>query len=358
MVTLEIAAADGRLFAGVLSAGTLTDLTVDRLERPDRAGTVYLARVDRTFGNRAMLALGTGAAAILEGRQVAGLRPGGAVMVQILRPARAGKAAEATTDIGLAGATLIHRPAGQGIAVSDRLSPSARRDWKERLAGRAGGWILRSAAAGMDPALILAEADRLTAAAAQLAAQSAAATPPQRLVAGPDPAERLLLDHPMAGRIEVADAALARRVRRFAGRAVPWLLERIVETDGSALPDAAASLLDPVVGLPSGGSLTIEQTRALTAIDVDTGRADPLRTNLEAAAAIARHLRLRAIGGIVVVDFVSMERRSDQARVVAALRDAATGDPARLTLPDRLSPLGLAELARERRGPSLAEALA
>jgi ribonuclease G len=354
MVTIEIARAGGRLYGGVLDRGILTDLFVDRADRPDAPGTVVLARVDRVFAGRAALEIGAGRSAILEG-STAELRPGDGILVQILRPSRDDKGPEVTRDIALPGIALVHRPLGQGLAVSSRLPPGAKRDWAARLAGRPGGWIVRSAAASLTPESVLADADRLETQGRTLRAPAARA--PAVLDPGPGLAGRLILDHPAAERIEVAGRELHRAVRHWATKAAPSLAERIVPTDGSALPDAAAALLAPEVPLPSGGRITIEATRALTAIDVDSGAAAALASNLEAAAAIARHLRLRAIGGIVVVDFVSMARGTDRAAVIDALRSALVGDTARITLSDRLSPLGLAELARERRGPSLAEAL-
>lgn len=353
-MTLEIARAGGRIYGGVLAGGLLTDLLVDRDGRPDAPGAVVLARVDRVFAGRAALEIGTGRSAILEG-STGDLRPGEGVVVQVLRPARDGKGAEVTRDVALPGMALIHRPLGQGVAASSRLPPGAKRDWTARLAGRPGGWIVRSAAASLAPETFEADATALEAQGRRILATAGKA--PMPLDPGPGLAGRLILDHPAAERVLVAGRELFRAVRRWAAAAAPTLVERIVQADGSDLPDAAAALLAPEVPLPSGGRITIEATRALTAIDVDSGAAPALATNLEAAAAVARHLRLRAIGGIVVVDFVSMGRGTDRAAVIDALRAALVGDPARITLSERLSPLGLAELARERRGPSLAEAL-
>ena len=137
--------------------------------------------------------------------------------------------------------------------------------------------------------------------------------------------------------------------------AVPDLAPRI-GAGAAPLGDALDTLLTPAVPLPSGGSITIEATRALTAIDVDGGRApDHVRANREAAVEIARQLRLRNIGGTVVVDFISMRRGGDRAALLNAFRGALADDPLRVQLSESLSPLGLAELARERRGQALAD---
>ena len=129
------------------------------------------------------------------------------------------------------------------------------------------------------------------------------------------------------------------------------------------LPDAleatgAAGQLEEALGrevaLPNG-SLIIEPTAALTAIDVN-GAGQPLEVDLAAAREVARQLRLRRIGGIVVIDFVDLEGKRDRARLDAALRQAFADDPAAVQLYP-MSPLGLVELSRQRLGPSLAERL-
>jgi ribonuclease E/ribonuclease G len=116
-----------------------------------------------------------------------------------------------------------------------------------------------------------------------------------------------------------------------------------------------------VVGLASGARLIFEPVRTLTAVDVDLGAAaersgDALTVNLEASAALARHLRLRNLGGLVIVDFLNMKGKDQGRRLAEALRQAVAGDPAEVALvgPSRF---GVVELARERRGPSLAKAL-
>ena len=106
---------------------------------------------------------------------------------------------------------------------------------------------------------------------------------------------------------------------------------------------------------PGGGSLIIEPTAALTAIDVN-GAGRPLEVDLAAAREVARQLRLRRIGGTVVIDFVDLESKRDRARLHAALRQALADDPATVQLYP-MSPLGLVELSRQRLGPSLAELL-
>jgi ribonuclease E/ribonuclease G len=116
---------------------------------------------------------------------------------------------------------------------------------------------------------------------------------------------------------------------------------------------AIAALGHPRVELSNGGSIVIERTEAMTVIDVNGGAAvGPLSINLAAAEEIARQLQLRHIGGLIVIDFVSMTKQSDRDRLNAAFRNIMLEDPA----PTRILPisaLGLVELSRERRGPEL-----
>jgi Rne/Rng family ribonuclease len=202
---------------------------------------------------------------------------------------------------------------------------------------------------------VLDEATRLARRWEAIADRAEATRAPALLEPAPGAARRLILDHPDAARIVVDGGALLRPLQRWAEAAVPDLASRIA-AGAAPLGDALDALLSPTVPLPSGGSITIEATRALTVIDVDGGRApDHVRANREAALEIARQMRLRNIGGIVVVDFISMRRGGDRAALLNAFRGALADDPLKVQLGEALSPLGLAELARERRGQALAD---
>lgn len=358
MKTVEIAESDGILLAGVVIDGRLTDLVAERLARPALSGAVILARVERVdrVSAAAFLDIGTGRSAFLplRGPDADQLRAGMPVITQVVADPRAEKGAEATRDVALAGATLIHLPFSNSVAVSHRLGPAAKRDWQQRLAG---GWIVRAAAASMAEDQVLAEAARLFDRWEIIADRAETMRAPALLESAPGAARRLVLDHPDAARIVVDGKALLSPLQRWAAAAVPELAPRIA-AGPAPLADALDMLLAPTVPLPSGGSITIEATRALTVIDVDGGRApDHLRANREAAIEIARQLRLRNIGGTVVVDFISMRRGGDRAAVLGAFRSALADDPLKVQLGEALSPLGLAELARERRGQALADIL-
>jgi len=175
--------------------------------------------------------------------------------------------------------------------------------------------------------------------------------------------------------VMIDDRALFDDMRDYVEAVAPALSERVqfFDRDAEALPmferfhvsEQLAKALDRKVWLPSGGSLIIEHTEALTVIDVNTGRnvgsssleETVFRNNLEAAEEIARQLRLRDIGGIIVIDFVDMEIKENRDKVVKAFRDALGRDKTR-TQVFNISDLGLVEMTRKRIGEGLLESVA
>jgi ribonuclease G len=180
-------------------------------------------------------------------------------------------------------------------------------------------------------------------------------------LAGGEPVVIVADNRALARRIEVELAAAS-----IADSAeIQVLAQREWVPSAAELDESVQAALDPRAPLADGGWLLFEVGETLTAIDVNSGTASMrragasrvdlrLKVNLQAAEAIARELRLRGIGGLVVIDFIDMENSADRGRVVKALRAALADDPARTrVLP--MSDLGLAQLTRQRRGPSLAE---
>jgi ribonuclease G len=196
----------------------------------------------------------------------------------------------------------------------------------------------------------------------------AGARPPRRLSRGADAILRLLRDAAAAGvrRVLVDDGATLSRLRaavpEIADTFEPWL-EPFSLFQAFGVDEAIDRALAPVVALPSGGRLTIQETEALTAIDVDSGaesgvsaKSTALACDLEAAAAIGREVLLRDLAGVLVIDFVPLRRPAERARVLATLRSSLAGDDRELRI-GGWTRLGLVELGRERRGPSLADRL-
>ena len=166
------------------------------------------------------------------------------------------------------------------------------------------------------------------------------------------PLLRLLAACPGVIRVRVDDAATLAELRPLLPGEIA--LERA--DTRAEVDEVLAAALDPVVPLPSGGRLVIEAGAALTVIDVDSAAARPAEANVEAVAVLARQLRLRGLGGQMAVDFVSGKDRRPLFRLVEALKAAVASDPVP-THVFGVTPLGLVELTRERRGPCLAELL-
>lgn len=349
-VTRLVHDATARLrWAAALDAdGRAVDLRVDRLDRPTLEDGIFLARVEQFLKNRnaalvSLGAFGRGMLAAADARPVpsperplgAILRAGQPIIVQVKADAIGDKAATVTMDVVLTGRLLACAPLGRGVAVSRRLAVDAAtrqalRDGLARRAPREVGWIIRAAAAGASDVALDAEAARLLALWRDVAAAGSAGGEPRLLRPPPDALERLQTAY---------DAPTPPPPPGF---------------DFNAL---LATLTRPHVGLPNGGRLIIEPTAALTAIDVDGGAGDALSVNLAAADELARQLRLRNLGGVVMADFIRLKARGDQEKLLTRLRAAVADDPMQTDVYG-LTRLGLAEMTRARRGRGLAETLA
>ncbi len=354
MSRLVLVESDARgLRAALLVDRRLEAIEIDRASKPTLVGAVMPAdsvRVLKGMGEIVRLADGTDA--LLERSASVGR----AAVLQVLRDGSGDKLPLAGRSVALVGRALVHLPLDSGIRASRRLGgpPEARKALQAGLEARAGGWIIRSAASLVGEADWRAEIAALAAEGARLAAGAS--------LPAPDAARRLLCDHglPAPDGIQVAGLAAARSVRRWCEAFAPSLLARIEQHSGGGtlfdlhdLDAAIDALAQPRIALPGGGSLIIERTQALAAIDVNSGaEANTLAVNLAAAPEIARQLRLRHIGGIVVIDFISLPRARDRARTEAALAAALASDPTRTQILP-MSRLGLVELSRERRGPEL-----
>jgi len=290
---------------------------------------------------------------------------GQAVLVQVRRAAQGDKGPRLSADIALQGIFLVHRPRIGRVELAPDLARSEQAG-SQQARGEAlfptGGFMLRRAAVRASDAELIEEAQHLRALWSAIEQRASTMRPPAWFEPPADPLEQLLLQHagPDLARISLADRTALIRVRTWLGTWLPSLVDRLEHLPGafeaSGAADQLAEALGRVVTLPGGGSLIIEPTTALTAIDVNGAGRRPLDVGLEAAAEIARQLRLRQIGGIVVIDFVDLEARQDRARLLSTLRAAFADDPAMVQLCP-MSPLGLVELSRQRTGPTLAERL-
>lgn len=395
--------------AAVVQNGVLTDLYIDRLgpdrsgRLPLREGAVCLGRVVRVMPalHAAFIDLGGGlegylAQADIRPRPEPGarigqcLRGGALVLVQVKSEGVGGKEPVLTMDIAFSGRFLVRAPFAAGVAMSRRLGVETLREAaRERLAGLGlvDGWIARAGVGKAEDGQLTAEAGALNGLWQTVAAAAARGGRAGVLWPGHDAARRALVDRGIRplDTILLSDAAEADTLGRWCAAAAPELAGRLRRVDDAHLFDRhdlegrIAALCQPRVPLPDGGSLMIEPTEAMTVVDVNGGNeGNALTVNLRAAEEIARQIRLRHLGGIIVVDFVSMggrtpaggggsggggakaaggRRRDHGERLLAALRTAVSDDPAPVQIYG-LSRLGLVEMTRTRRGPSLTELLA
>ncbi|HKV16570.1 MAG TPA: ribonuclease E/G [Reyranella sp.] len=364
--------------------GRLVELRIARRDRPSPVESIFLGRLERVMPElgAAFVDIGIGQSGFLRAEDRAGVDdwpPAGApVLVQVRSDGEdGGKGPRLSMDIAITGRYLVYHPMGSSVRFSRRIEGEAER---ERLAGHVrdlleGGLVLRTAAAGAPGDLLRADAVRVLERWEALRRHALDAPPPADLTARMpgerDPIERALRDHGASlEELIIDDRGRARRLQDE--------LERRQETirvrwHGGPMPvfdiDDVASQIDTAlarrIALPSGVEVLFEPGETLVAIDVDSaaaggrqGRAPrrPVDINLDAAPAIAQQLRLRNLGGPVIIDFVTMRSAYDRDKVQAALAEALADDP----VPSQLygfTRLGLFELTRARRGATLAAQL-
>ena len=366
-----------------LGGERLVSVDVHPAGRDDRAGSILLARVERFAPelDAAFVDIGGGRGGFLRRQDMVGFDreppPAGMpLLVQIVRDAVADKGARVTMNIGLAGRYLVFKPHEQDVAFSRRIAGEAERArlaLAARSCGEEGGFTVRTAAVGAAADLVTREGLALIGRWDGMRSRALAASPPFVLHAEPHPVLRLQRDHGgELAEIVVDDRPLAIRLRQAIDSVGDHTVLRVVDPSEGSVLDVAdvggqiEAALAPRIVLPSGVELLFEPGRTLCAIDVDSGATtgrgarparSPLEANLEAAVEIARQLRLRNIGGIVVVDFIDMRPQADRNRLQAALA-AHVLDDIVATQVVGMTRLGLMEITRARLGPTLADALA
>ena len=302
------------------------------------------------------------------------LSPGQELVVQVLKDPLRDKGARVTTEVTLPGRYLVLLPNGAPqVGVSRRIEDDDERERlrtvAEPLRPEGCGLIVRTAGEGCDEAALAADVAYLVGRWRRISARAGAAATPSRVHADLDLVARVvrdLLDDSVQV-IRVGDVATHRQIRSVVEEMEPALAERVKLDDYErplfdrfGIDRAIDAALEPRVWLPSGGSIVINQTEALVAIDVNTSRFvgrtsledTVLATNLEAVEEIALQLRLRNLGGIIVLDLIDMEREESRTRVVGALEAALARDRARTKLLG-MSELGLVQLTRKRSRSSL-----
>jgi ribonuclease E len=305
------------------------------------------------------------------------LKAGQTIMCQVTKNPIGTKGARLTQEVSLPGRFVVLIPNSDTYGISKRLSDDERKRLRRILDAvkpAHHGVIVRTAAEGTtedelrrDVLRLLKQWDQIE----ELAKRSKA---PTLLYKEPDLAVRVIREefNKEYRGVVIDDPALYAEVKEYVESITPELADRVELYDEAAdgLPiferfhvhEQLHKALDRKVWLPSGGSLIIERTEALTVIDVNTGKnvgttnleETVFRNNLEAAAEVARQLRLRDVGGIIVIDFIDMEIRENRAEVIKAFREALARDKTRTQVFD-ISELGLVEMTRKRVSEGLVE---
>jgi ribonuclease G len=305
------------------------------------------------------------------------LRRGQEIIVQIAKEPMGTKGARLTSSISLPGRHLVYMPTSSHVGVSRRIGSA---DERARLRaavkelGRVqGGFIVRTACEGVSKREIQRDANFLMRLWRSILKKNENSPPASMLYSDLDVALRTVRDlfSSEIDKLWCDDAETHERILEFVHQYLPRLRTRIALYQGDEpifdhfkIEPQIERALDRKVWLKSGGYLVFDQAEALTAIDVNTGRfvgktnqdETVLRTNLEAVEEVVKQLRLRNIGGIIIVDFIDMTREPDRKKVSDALREALRRDKAR-TSALKISELGLVQMTRKRTRESLEELL-
>ena len=301
------------------------------------------------------------------------LEPRQKVLVQVMKEPTGTKGPRLTGNLALPGRYLVLQPSGQGVNISRRIGSEGERNRLRALGvlvkPPGAGLLIRTEADGISEELLIDDLESLLRQWEAIQKAAETASPPVLLNRDEDFIHRILRDHTGLDldRVVVESPAAVERVRSFLGDEGSHVVVEAHSEPSELLEDykvngAIRDALKPRVDLPSGGYVIIEPTEALTVIDVNSGsftrsanaRETVLWTNCEAAIEIARQLRLRNIGGVIIVDFIDMDSRRDQLQLLEHFTGAIRDDAARPQIA-QLTELGLVELTRKRQGQNIYE---
>jgi ribonuclease G len=379
----------------VVENGVLQELYVERARRRGLVGNVYKGQVSRVLPGMqaAFIEAGLERTAFLHASDIALsdealeapspqppditrlLKEQQAVLVQVIKDPIGSKGARLTTHITVPSRYLVLLPGNPTVGISTRIEEESERERLRLLgetfleAGDNNGYIIRTAAEGADDEALQRDRDFLLKLWQSIQTRGETAQP-GTLVHGDLPLvlrvlRDLVVDH--IERVRVDSRENYDRVVRFCAEFLPGISERIEYYPGErpifdlyGVEDEIQKALERKIQLKSGGYLIVDQTEAMTTIDVNTGgyvghrtlEETIFKTNLEAAHAIARQLRLRNLGGIIIIDFIDMEEEEHKRQVLRALEKALERDHAKTQI-SGVSALGLVEMTRKRTRESL-----
>ena len=380
----------------VVENGAVQELYIERALERGLVGNVYLGKVARVLPGMqsAFVDIGLDRAAFLH---VADLNPpanavrdapplpierqifeGQALTVQVIKDPIGTKGARLSAQVSIAGRMLVFLPHDQHIGISQKIGPAeAREQLRARLqalaGGEPGGFILRTNGEDATDAELADDIAYLRKAWAAIRTRAQASPPGTLLHQDLSLAERVLRDlaNDATATIRIDSALQHDLLKAFGDTYMPRTAAKLELYRGErpildlfGIEDEIGRALARKVELKSGGTVVIDQTEAMTTIDVNTGgfvgarnfEDTVFKTNLEAAGAIARQLRLRNLGGMVIVDFIDMTRDEHQQAVLAEFRKQLARDRTRTTV-SGFSALGLVELTRKRTRESLSHML-
>jgi ribonuclease G len=378
----------------VMGAGVVQELLIERGASRGLVGNIYVGRVARVLPGMqsAFIEIGLERAAFLHVADIRNknashgdtpiekiLSEGEPILVQVVKDPIGSKGARLSTQVSIAGRLVVYLPHDPHIGISQKIEDEGgRAALRERLKelvppDEKGGFILRTLAETATEEELRADLAYLRQIWQAIRERSLGAEPPLLLYQDLSLAQRVLRDMVNAEtrRVLVDSRENYQKLAAFAERYMPQVRSRLEHYTGERpvfdlynVEPEIEKALSRRVELKSGGYLIIDQTEAMTTIDVNTGGFVGTRnfddtvfkTNLEAAHSIARQLRLRNLGGIIIVDFIDMESAEHRAAVLDELRRATARDRTRLTL-NGFTALGLLEMTRKRTRESLAHVL-
>ena len=376
----------------VLEARELVEHYVAETGSTSMVGNIYMGRVQNVLPGMeaAFVDLGRGRNAVLYAGEVSYdeevegsdrrieqvLKPGQSIVVQVTKDPLRSKGARLTAQISLPGRYLVYVPDGGASGISRRL-PDAERDRLKKIVKEIrpseAGVIVRTAAEGASADELAADLERLKKSWESIKGKSRRGRPPKALYEEPELLERVIRDVFSPAEFEkiVTDSKdVHSRIREYLETVAPDQLSRLELHDGTLplleefhVTEQISKALERKIWLPSGGYLIIDRVEAMTVIDVNTGKSvgktnleeTVVGTNLEAAKEIARQLRLRDIGGIIVVDFIDMLLARNRNEVIRTFQEALAHDKTRSQVFD-ITPLGLLEMTRKKVSAGLLEA--
>jgi ribonuclease G len=378
--------------------GAVQELHIERTLTRGLAGNVYLGKVVRVLPGMqsAFIDIGLERAAFLHvadiwearNHDAPNLPPtaiekllfdGQVLTVQVIKDPIGTKGARLSTQISIAGRMLVYLPQDNHIGISQKIEKEADRELlRTRMqsllpADEKGGFIVRTQAEDASDADLLADVDYLRKTWAAIVEGARTRPPTSLLYQDLNLAQRVLRDfvHDETATIQVDSRENYVKLVEFAQMYTPSVLARLQHYTGErplfdlyGVEEEIQRALGRRVDLKSGGYLIVDQTEAMTTIDVNTGGyvggrnfADTIfKTNLEAAHAIARQLRLRNLGGIIILDFIDMESLEHRNAVLAELKKTLARDRTKVSV-SGFSALGLVEMTRKRTRESLAHIL-